>query len=813
MLRRLSVALALCLLSMAGSVHALGLGTIKVGSALNQRFSAVIPFTSLSPDEAANVRARIADNADFARAGLDRSAYVSSVQVEVIAEGPNPRMVLTSREIVREPLLNLLIEVRTPGGPRILRQYTVLLDPPGATTVSGASEAPAASQAAPSSQGEFFFQTPEETVAPVARAPRTEAPRPARAAAESGRYGPIQSGETLSTVVQSVRPEGVSTEQAMLALFETNRSAFINGDIDLLRRGASFDVPSAEQMRAVSTSDARARLQALSAAGSDAGSAPASAPAPAEPATTTAPVPAESATAPTAEPDATATDATAPSTEDAGSSSDAASGAAPESAEGASAAGVDGGDTSASADPAQGAAETAAVEGSTSTDGAETPAVDSLAEEPMPAEGEAVEPAASEPAEAAAQGDWISSYLLPALIALIVLLIAVAAWRTARERKAQREYEDAARNPAPMPAPRPGATGSLAAKAATAGTARDELEALNRRIDDEDATRIERADDDATRVSAPETPEQVRMVTTSRIPPYTGPQAADRPLSEDEQAVTSQFARTTKAIDLGDNDPLAESEFHLAYGLYEEAALLLQQASARAPERTDLRVKLAETYFAAGKAKEFEQTAETLKGQVSADEWNKIAIMGRQILPGAAMFAGASGGDTSGTLLDLSLDDDATQIAPVKVDEGLEFNLEELELPTQAAGKGGAASNTLEFDLGEFDLGGSDKTKKPATPNEINLQEFDLGDSTLVGGGKGGMDLSLDDLDPQVINDPLDDEGSSAGDDAATKLDLARAYVEMGDAEMARSLLDEVSKLGSDDQKREAGELRSRLLG
>ena len=146
-----------------------------------------------------------------------------------------------------------------------------------------------------------------------------------------------------------------------------------------------------------------------------------------------------------------------------------------------------------------------------------------------------------------------------------------------------------------MPAPRAGATGSVgSARAAT--SARAELEALDRQMDDDDATRV--ADDDAT-----------RMVTTSKIAPYTGPQAADRGMDEAELAVTTQFQANTKEIKLGDNDPLSEADFHLAYGLYDEAALLLQQASARAPQRTDLRVKLAETYFAAGKAAEFEQIA------------------------------------------------------------------------------------------------------------------------------------------------------------------------------------------------------------
>jgi len=43
-----------------------------------------------------------------------------------------------------------------------------------------------------------------------------------------------------------------------------------------------------------------------------------------------------------------------------------------------------------------------------------------------------------------------------------------------------------------------------------------------------------------------------------------------------------------------------------------------------------------------------------------------------------------------------------------------------------------------------------------------------------------------------------------------TKLDLARAYMDMGDAEGARSLLDEVTEEGNEAQRREAEELLQR---
>ena len=81
--------------------------------------------------------------------------------------------------------------------------------------------------------------------------------------------------------------------------------------------------------------------------------------------------------------------------------------------------------------------------------------------------------------------------------------------------------------------------------------------------------------------------------------------------------------------------------------------------------------------------------------------------------------------------------------------------------------------------------------------------------------GLDGLDdFKLDDfaLDEASIEDAdADSESLASGDEAATKLDLARAYVDMGDAEMARALLGEVLVEGNDTQQHEAQVLMDRL--
>lgn len=783
MLRKILVAAAICISAAVGPAHALGLGEIKVGSGLNQRFSGVIPFTSLSADEAANLRVRLADNADFSRAGLERASYLSSLKLNLITDDGNPRIELSSNEIAREPLLTMLIEVRISGGPRVLREYTVFLDPPavGAAAAAAAPQAraqpaPAAEAvsspaAVPAASASEFYQTPEEASGVVPAAPAEERSEAAPAVPRRrDSYGPVRAGETLLIVARTVNPQGVMQEQTAVALYDRNPSAFVNGDINALRKGVTLKVPTPDEIKSISGPAARARLRDLNAQNRIAPP-PVEAAPPAEPPAAAAP--------PQAVPEAPAAAATAPAA--------VAEAPAPAPATPAEPAAP-------AAEPATAAAEAGiAVPDVAPIEGSEAPAVEEapVAEEPLAEEPAAPAPAAAPPV---APTSALSTGKLWMLLAgLVAGLIGVAIFRSARERRAQREYELAAQAEANLPPPRARGSAGIAARAPT--SALDELEALDRKaaredsadLDDERPMTVNQADDDRTRLD---------VHATSG----TGPAAAAAPT---ESEVSAQMNATTKKLDLGSNDPLAESEFHLAYGLYDEAALLLQQAAEKDPGRTELRVKLAETYFAAGKAEQFRQTAEPLKARLSAQDWSKIAIMGRQLCPDAAVFA-----DDGEVAVDLALDDLGDS---GKVDEGLEFRIDELELPARGAADTSAKpAAALEFDLGEFDLGGDDKATKPA-PGDVSLKDFDLGHSGLSGPGDSDFDVTLAELDPMVLDDPQGADVSS--DEAGTKLDLARAYIDMGDAEMARSLLEEVAVQGSDEQKREAAAMRLSMKG
>ena len=129
-MRKLAVAAAVSLALASGGVQALSLGEIDMRSALNQPMNAEIPLTSVQPGELDGMIVKLASPEAFARAGIDRTTVLSDLQFQVEAAGSGrPVIRITSKSPVLEPFLNFLLEVDWSRG-RMVREYTVLLDPP-----------------------------------------------------------------------------------------------------------------------------------------------------------------------------------------------------------------------------------------------------------------------------------------------------------------------------------------------------------------------------------------------------------------------------------------------------------------------------------------------------------------------------------------------------------------------------------------------------------------------------------------------------------------------------------------------------------
>ena len=118
------------LLLIPSLASALGLGKLKLNSVLNEPFDARIRLLSTSADELDSLTVRLAGSAAFARVNIDRPAVLSRLRFSLDrAERGADTIHITSAEPIREPFLNFLVEVSWSNG-RLFREYTVLLDPP-----------------------------------------------------------------------------------------------------------------------------------------------------------------------------------------------------------------------------------------------------------------------------------------------------------------------------------------------------------------------------------------------------------------------------------------------------------------------------------------------------------------------------------------------------------------------------------------------------------------------------------------------------------------------------------------------------------
>lgn len=128
-IRHLAGATAFSMAVLSGSVYGLGLGSIELGSALNQPFSAEIEVLTDVPGEAAELAVQLASQEAFLRAGIDRPSSLNKLSFSLRERGGRSFIVVTSNDPIVEPFLNFLVEVDWKRG-NLVREYTVLLDPP-----------------------------------------------------------------------------------------------------------------------------------------------------------------------------------------------------------------------------------------------------------------------------------------------------------------------------------------------------------------------------------------------------------------------------------------------------------------------------------------------------------------------------------------------------------------------------------------------------------------------------------------------------------------------------------------------------------
>jgi pilus assembly protein FimV len=631
---------------------ALGLGEIHLNSSLNQPMNAEIDLIAASPDELTALRATLAGREAFTRYGIDRPPFLSTLTFKV-GKGKDGRdsLLVHSTEAIPEPFVTFLVEVNWARG-RLMREYTVLLDPPVYTpgeTASSAAPVTAPSVAAPA-------RRPAPLTAPPATAPAAAAPSSNRAPAAgqsaavaapepgapiAGGSYKVGQGDTLTKIARSLRADSpANIDQTMLAVYRANPDAF-GGNINILRRGAVLRIPGADDIAALNQTEAMSEVhRQMNAWRGTSGAAPGGH------LRLVTPSAGGSATGGTG--DSTAANGEAQALKDRVKDLEAQLAASHRLID------IRNGELSAlqrklgvpataptpvPAPPQTVPAQTSPAPAATpakptppaTAPGATPPATPTptplpsaqtpSTPTPVPAPAPVVKkkPAAAQP-ESGSWIDWVAAnWWVPAavIIALIVVL-SLAAWRR-----------------------RQGGAGDLS------------------RLDDTDVAAFRdptaklgggRKGDDSFVV---EESGEHRMPDFDESPDRLGDTHSDIKAPDDTMSSES-------AVNLDQGDPLAEADFHMAYGLYDQAADLVRIALEREPDRRDLRLKLLEIYFVWGNKDAFLQTAkglEATRDRAPAGEWDKIVIMGKQICPDEPLFASTAGsGRGAGALVDLNLE-------------------------------------------------------------------------------------------------------------------------------------------------------------
>ena len=934
--RKLVLAIAAASALSSGMAHALGLGEVTLQSSLNQPLVAEIELLEVRDLASNEVIPSLASPEEFVKAGVDRQYFLTDLKFTPVLK-PNGKSVIrvTSSKAVREPYLNFLVEVLWPNG-RLLREYTLLLDPPlysPQTTVAAAPQLPIAAPAP--APRPAVSPAPAPASAAPASAPRAAAPAPASRAISGNEYR-TTANDTLWEIAQRVG--GGSVNQTMLAIQDLNPDAFIGGNINRMKSGQVLRLPDEQQIRSRSNAEAVAQVAEQNAAWRE-GRAVASRQLDATRRTTAGAAPATAESA-----DSLKLVAAEAGQSTRGSDTGSANSKALADKLAVTQESLDStrrenaelqsrvSDLQSQLDKLQRLVELKDSQlAKLQADLSATPAPDDPAAQGAATEAPAAEPEVAPPASEAATPpasppeEAAPDYNYSEEPAASVEDSAAATEQPAEEPAAAVEPvapakpAEAAKPAAPAPesAPAPQSfVDDLMANPMMLGLAGGgalllllvALMALSRRNAMKEAElQDELADDlsqDQTFASDLDMPEDSFAGLDDDPAPVA--QAAG------EERVTAQTG-----------DALGEADIYIAYGRFNQAAELLQNAINDEPHRADLRLKLMEVYAELGDREGFARQDNELReiGGVNAEAEQlkaKYPAIAAFAGAGAVAAAAASADDDMGefSLDDLSLDEptaEAPAAATGDLDDAFDLSLDDLETDLQSA-KADEAPLSLDSDLDfglidepaapvasadddlDFDLAlGDDKVELSQPADDLSAFSLDLDEPAAVASDEADdfllsldddaslsqpaddlsglnldlpeetqaadldlpadFDLSLEDETPaqpavepdsfaaqldevtaeldQLSTDfeepqvaplaPVDNlSGGLDGDDdfdflsgtdeTATKLDLARAYIDMGDTEGARDILDEVVAEGNEAQQQEAREMISKLV-
>ncbi len=832
------------LLGASIAVQAAGLGKLTVNSALGQVLDAEIDLVSLQPGEVDSLSARVAPPESFRDARIEYTPPLRLLRFSV-DKRPNgqPYLKVTSIGPINEPFVDALIEVTWPAG-RIQREYPILLDPPGYSETRMAPPAvAAAAPAAPAAPAETppaaapaaAPSTPESPAIEPTGSPSAQAEMAAgkgeTQAAASDTYGPVEKGENLSKIAGQVKPADVSLEQMLVALYRQNQDAFSGSNMNRLKTGQILKVPTAEEVAQITPTEAgkeiRTQVEDWNKYREQLAGGVSSIPSLGESSNAAKGRVSSAAVAPPAVPSAEPKDTLRLSKSEGG--------------KGAGAKGSSQDRLNALQEEVT-AKDKALKEAQSRVSDLEKqiremqrlldlkagvpgkPAESKVAEAappklPEPAKAPEVKPP-EKPAETAKAPELPAAATKPPEPEVAAATPKAPPPKVAEKPKAPPKK-------APPPPPK-GMMDELMDNPAylAAGVGAIALLGvggfifMRRRRD-----RGDRGPDSAMTSAFP----------SDLKPGASTGKPAGGLVDTGNSSFLTDFDKTGPGtIDTDEVDPVAEAEVYIAYGRDAQAEEILKEAMARDKSRHEIALKLLEIYHARKSATAFETVAKELRTAVgdSHPMWQKAAAMGAQIDPTNPLYVAAAGGTATFTAmsspaapaasppkpdLDFDLDTSSSAGGAVIADTGAgaptpSFDLD-LDAQKSAPDLPVETSSGMDFDLApsapaaHSEAPAAAKDEKPAFDFDLSGLDFPGSKAAeqprAAAAAAGGMEMA--DLS-------LESSGGEAGGEAiGTKLELAKAYLEIGDKDGAREILQEVAKEGSSSQQEEAKKLIASL--
>ncbi len=259
-LRKSSVLTGLMALFFSCWVSALGLGELTLHSALDEPFDAEIELVNIGDADEGQILVGLASKEDFERAGVSWEFHLLNLTFKTdLSDASRPVVKVSSKESIREPYLDFVTELQWPAG-RLLREYTLFLDLPVFDLEKVAASAQAPVTPMLTKKNSSNTESRQNVNTTVQQNTTTSNSGSKTALGSDASQYRVKGGDTLWEIASRTKRGASSIQQRMMAIHSVNSSAFIQGNINLLKKGAVLRMPDLASVEGISQSSARQQV-------------------------------------------------------------------------------------------------------------------------------------------------------------------------------------------------------------------------------------------------------------------------------------------------------------------------------------------------------------------------------------------------------------------------------------------------------------------------------------------------------------------------------------------------------------------------